>query len=328
MASEIHKRRTGKSLRITEEIVMKEEMYEEEDDDLPRSYRVLGPNMQTASPDMNYRVEAYLSNKAAMSNMLARTNDEWRQNEVNKLFDQMFPNASFNPQRTAASSQSPQLQPQSQPQQRPQPQPHQMQHQHSQPQHSFQHQQQMPQQMQQMQQMQAQPNQFAAAQQYYGRPNAASPANHARAYSTPSIGHCPPPTDYTRQDSGIGMPNSPHHFVDQTSLPDSPIDLGSSRSAFTSELPAEAKMMMMGDGNAQAAFEQSLQNWSSIDGSFDMTMVPRGDDTAEDQLISPTGDVFDVANMKWDPMAQQMPPMDDNTWNTFINDNAWANDQQ
>ncbi|KAJ6788065.1 hypothetical protein PWT90_08740 [Aphanocladium album] len=85
MASEIHKRRTGKSFRISEEIVLKEEMYEEEDDDLPRSYRILGPNMQTNSADMNYKVEAYLSNKVAMSAMLARTNEEWRQNEVNKI---------------------------------------------------------------------------------------------------------------------------------------------------------------------------------------------------------------------------------------------------
>lgn len=38
-ASEIHKRRTGRSLRITKEIVMNEEMYEEEYDDRSLQYR-------------------------------------------------------------------------------------------------------------------------------------------------------------------------------------------------------------------------------------------------------------------------------------------------
>ncbi|KAG6094470.1 hypothetical protein E4U31_006263 [Claviceps sp. LM219 group G6] len=93
MASEIHKKRTGKGFKITEEIVLKEEMYEEEDDDLPRSYRLLSASMQTSSPEMNARLNAYLSNKVAMSQMLARTNDEWRENEVNRLFAASFPNA-------------------------------------------------------------------------------------------------------------------------------------------------------------------------------------------------------------------------------------------
>ncbi|KAG5948401.1 hypothetical protein E4U53_006294 [Claviceps sorghi] len=93
MASEIHRKRTGKGFRITEDIVLKEEMYEEEDDDLPRSYRLLSASMQTTSPEMNSRLDAYLSNKVAMSQMLARTNDEWRENEVNRLFAASFPNA-------------------------------------------------------------------------------------------------------------------------------------------------------------------------------------------------------------------------------------------
>ena len=37
-ASEIHKRRTGRSLRVTEQDVMNEEMYEEEEDSLPMQY--------------------------------------------------------------------------------------------------------------------------------------------------------------------------------------------------------------------------------------------------------------------------------------------------
>ncbi|KAL1905917.1 hypothetical protein Sste5344_008305 [Sporothrix stenoceras] len=39
MASNIHKQRTGRGFKISEEIVLKEDMYEEEDDDLPRLQR-------------------------------------------------------------------------------------------------------------------------------------------------------------------------------------------------------------------------------------------------------------------------------------------------
>ncbi|KAK5674183.1 hypothetical protein LTS10_013080 [Elasticomyces elasticus] len=40
-ASEIHKRRTGRSLRVTEQDVVHEVVYDEEDDDLPMQYRRL-----------------------------------------------------------------------------------------------------------------------------------------------------------------------------------------------------------------------------------------------------------------------------------------------
>src|ERR1019366_8143854 len=52
-ASEIHKRRTGRSLRVTEEDVRNEEMYEEEDDDLPLQYRHLTAHLRTGNPDFN-----------------------------------------------------------------------------------------------------------------------------------------------------------------------------------------------------------------------------------------------------------------------------------
>ncbi|KAK6394849.1 hypothetical protein LTR81_026217, partial [Elasticomyces elasticus] len=38
-ASEIHKQRTGRSLRVNEQDVMNEEIYEEERDDLPAQHR-------------------------------------------------------------------------------------------------------------------------------------------------------------------------------------------------------------------------------------------------------------------------------------------------
>ncbi|KAI9748026.1 MAG: hypothetical protein M4579_007331 [Chaenotheca gracillima] len=69
-ASEIHKRRTGRSLRVTEQDVVNEEMYEEEDDDLPMQYRRLTAHLQTGSADFNRRLAAYLTNHVAMRSAL------------------------------------------------------------------------------------------------------------------------------------------------------------------------------------------------------------------------------------------------------------------
>ncbi|OQN95103.1 hypothetical protein B0A48_18887, partial [Cryoendolithus antarcticus] len=52
-ASEIHKRRTSRSLRVTEADVINEEMYEEEDDDLPMQYRRLTAHLQTQNADFD-----------------------------------------------------------------------------------------------------------------------------------------------------------------------------------------------------------------------------------------------------------------------------------
>ncbi|KAI1378001.1 hypothetical protein F4677DRAFT_32283 [Hypoxylon crocopeplum] len=85
-ASEIHRRRTGRGLKVSEEIVLKEEMYEEEEDDLPRHYKYLTAHLQTNSSDMNHRVNAYITTQAAMATMA-------RYNEVNRLFSESFPTA-------------------------------------------------------------------------------------------------------------------------------------------------------------------------------------------------------------------------------------------
>lgn len=66
---------------------MKEEMYEEEEDDLPRQYRALAAHLQTSSSEMNHRLSAYLTNQVAMASLA-------RQQEVNRLFAEQFPNAS------------------------------------------------------------------------------------------------------------------------------------------------------------------------------------------------------------------------------------------
>jgi hypothetical protein len=96
MASEIHRRRTGRGLKVSEEIVVKEEMYEEEDDDLPRHYKYLTAHLKTDSSDMNSRVNAYITTHAAMATMA-------RYNEVNRLFSESFPTAMAQQQQLSTS---------------------------------------------------------------------------------------------------------------------------------------------------------------------------------------------------------------------------------
>jgi hypothetical protein len=54
-ASEIRKTRTGRALRVTEQDVINEEMYEEEDDRLSTQYQRLGTYLHTASFTFNKR---------------------------------------------------------------------------------------------------------------------------------------------------------------------------------------------------------------------------------------------------------------------------------
>jgi hypothetical protein len=68
-ASEIHKRRTGRSLRVTEQDVVNEEMYEEEDDDTPYQFRRLNAHLTHAYPQ-NDRLAAYLATNVSMRNMV------------------------------------------------------------------------------------------------------------------------------------------------------------------------------------------------------------------------------------------------------------------
>ena len=84
-ASEIHKRRTGRSLRVTEQDVVNEEMYEEEDDDLPVQYRRLTAHLQTGSADFNRRLSNYLTNHVAMRSALDQA--------ITNAYAQQYPNA-------------------------------------------------------------------------------------------------------------------------------------------------------------------------------------------------------------------------------------------
>lgn len=84
-ASEIHKRRTGRSLRVTEQDVVNEEMYEEEDDDLPMQYRRLTAHLQTGSADFNQRLSSYLTHHVAMRSCLDQA--------ITNSYAQQYPNA-------------------------------------------------------------------------------------------------------------------------------------------------------------------------------------------------------------------------------------------
>ncbi|KAI8663021.1 hypothetical protein NCS56_01107400 [Fusarium sp. Ph1] len=86
MASEIHKKRTGKRLHVTKDIVMSDAPYEEEQDSpRPQTYPVV-PKL-----GMSMGVEA-ISKESLASAVLAEKEEEWRENEINRLFAQAFPN--------------------------------------------------------------------------------------------------------------------------------------------------------------------------------------------------------------------------------------------
>ncbi|KAF1977194.1 hypothetical protein BU23DRAFT_453730 [Bimuria novae-zelandiae CBS 107.79] len=68
-ASEIHKKRTGRALRVTEQDVVNEEMYEEEDDDLPTQYQRLNAHLQTSSWLFNRKLQDYIATQQGVRNM-------------------------------------------------------------------------------------------------------------------------------------------------------------------------------------------------------------------------------------------------------------------
>ncbi|KAH8819633.1 hypothetical protein F5884DRAFT_20771 [Xylogone sp. PMI_703] len=69
-ASKIHKRRTGRYLRITEQDVLDEEMYEEEDNKLSLQYRRLAAHVQTHPNYPNGKMSAYMTEQVAIKNVV------------------------------------------------------------------------------------------------------------------------------------------------------------------------------------------------------------------------------------------------------------------
>jgi hypothetical protein len=87
MASSIHKKRTGRALRITAEIVAKEEMYEEEEDPVPSRFRAPNSALMTGNAAFNYRADASITVRMAMA-----TAAHDREKEINAAFASTFGN--------------------------------------------------------------------------------------------------------------------------------------------------------------------------------------------------------------------------------------------
>lgn len=308
MASEIHKKRTGKAFHITEEIVIKEEMYEEEEDDFPRSYRLLGPHMQTSSAEMNSRVETYLTNRVAMSKLMSATEQDWRDNAVNRAFAEMFPNADQQAQSLS--------------------------HRWSTPGYTMPMQQQSGR-LQNTQDPAMNPN-FQPVN--YGQGNGHEERSHLFSGVSPSElgndGGMSPPDLTPGSESHPETPQSQSTAGFGDFIPSNLMEYGTSGSVFTSELPAEAKMMMGGvDMNNSFGSNPYAQDWMSGNEQMytypDMPKHIKQENGQARQDIDLHANLFDdsLGNMDWDASAQSNP-CEEPSWDTFINDNAWTNDQQ
>ncbi|KAL6413904.1 hypothetical protein AUP68_03436 [Ilyonectria robusta] len=307
MASEIHKKRTGKAFHITEEIVIKEEMYEEEEDDFPRSYRLLGPHMQTSSAEMNSRVETYLTNRVAMSKLMSATEQDWRDNAVNRAFAEMFPNADQQAQSLS--------------------------HRWSTPGYT------MP--MQQSGRLQN-PQDSAMDTNFqpinYGQGNGHEERSHSFSGVSPSE---------LRNDARLSSPSltpgsGAHPETPQSQstsgfadfMPPNFMEYGTNGSAFTSELPAEAKMMLGGGMDMNGSFGSNPypQDWMSGNEQMytypDMPKHMKQDNGHDGQGLDVHSNLFDdnLGQMDWDTSAQPNTG-EEPSWDTFLNDTAWTTDQ-
>ncbi|PHH86889.1 hypothetical protein CDD83_9626 [Cordyceps sp. RAO-2017] len=284
MASEIHKKRTGKGFRITEDIVMKEEMYEEEDEDLYRSYRLLGSHLQTGSPEFNSRIEAFLTNKVAMSTLLARTNEEWRENEINKLFAQSFPNADQQAQQLCQGMPGNMYNmPPPSPAERP---------------------------------VVFQSVTYVPRSRHRSQARSRSVASHACPGSpvAPMTPNSNPPTPATRTTSSS---------IDSAMGPETPMDFGpAGASAFTTELPPEAKMLM-GGLPMDPSFGQFVydHDWTATPACFDFGQTPRDmkvDDAHPQEAVMPE-------YFPQDYMSPFTPNAGlDESWDAFIDETSWV----
>ncbi|RGP64930.1 hypothetical protein FLONG3_9398 [Fusarium longipes] len=308
MASEIHKKRTGKAFRITEEIVMKEEMYEEEDDDFPRSYRLLKSNMQTSSAELNARVDAYLTNRVAMSQLLSATEADWRNNEINQTFAQFFPQA----QRQAQS----------------------LSHRWSTPGYSV---------------TQPQSNRVSSPLEQHFDPNF-QPVNYAQQQPTRHDERSHSMSGLSPTESRSDAPLSPPVLTPGSGThPETPqsrcastfgnvqqppmMDFNHEGSAFTTELPAEAKMLMGGIG-INDSFSPALygehHSWGAQQpfsyGDTKFSIKEEETDTSTGETYPDIIDPMCWNNGEYPTPTKNYP--EEPSWDTFIDPDAdWVTDQ-
>jgi len=301
MASEIHKKRTGKAFRITEEIVVKEEMYEEEEDDFPRSHRLLGLHVSTSSADMNSRVGTYLTSRVAMSKYVSAAEQDWRDNAVNRAFAEMFPDASRQAQSLSQRWSTPGFPaPASQNGRLPN----------------------------------AQDQTFDPSFQPISYDAGNSHDDRSRSFSGVSPSELGSGNNHTSPPSLTpGTTSHPDTPISQSALgfgefaPNNFIDYSSHESAFTSELPAEARMLMEGmDLSGSLAPGANPQDWlSSNEPMFSYTDFNQ---PIKQEGMDMHAGLFDnsLEHMDWD--IAQPGNGEEPSWDTFLNDTAWTNDQQ
>lgn len=294
MASEIHKKRTGKSFRISEEIVQKEEMYEEEEDDFPRSYRLLGSHMQTASAEMNSKLEAYMSSRLAMSAYMSRMNDSWRENNINQMFAAAFPNLGQQAQHLGNGMFPEGGQPQS-----PQP------------------------------SVAAQnPLSPTFEQVNYQQ---ASDRNQSLSTLSPTAEHNMSPSEMTHVSSPSSPALKEQAGFNQVAAARPHMsDMGrSTESPFTAELPQEMKLLLGGPPSMEmTGFGQDMygQSFMPVDQSLYSPDMPGVNKLGE--LETGPADMYGDDDWDFLTQTQNQPQGMDEPWDTFINDSAWDNSAQ
>ncbi|KAH7137854.1 hypothetical protein EDB81DRAFT_693124 [Dactylonectria macrodidyma] len=297
MASQVHKTRTGKALRVSKEIVMMDEMYEEEDDGLLRSYRILGQHLQTPSVDMNSKVDAYLKSQAIMSQMVSSTEKDWRENEVNRQFAQCFHHADqtiskrWATPRFSISSTSSQAQGD---------------HQHALDIQSV----------------------NCGQEPYPGAQNQSPSGVSQSQLGSADIGTLSPSALTPESTTSPEIPQANVGSVSGNSIPpDAFMDYDSDGSVFTTELPLEAKLLITGFDQHETfdpiMYDQQCD--TRLDSSYEVLECANGEnvlDIHDDFLCNR------LDSMNWDPIAHQNNSTDEFFWDTFINDSPWNNDQQ
>ncbi|KAH6883456.1 hypothetical protein B0T10DRAFT_565063 [Thelonectria olida] len=301
MASNIHKMRTGKALRVSEAIVLREEVYEEEEQEFPRSYRLLRPHMQTSSSVVNIRVDAYLTNRVAMSKMVSDSEKGWRENEVNRAFAETFPQThQILSQRWPSSGlpgpvpartdglhkpHDPSCEPNSQP-------------------------------LMYEQELGTGPQRHT--------PTEASPPELGADGDNQSS---PPLTRTSESGYHPGTPQSQEESISANAP--SPNSFGhytSDRSAFITGLPLDAKMLMVGIG-PDGVFDTALycQPWISSNASPNRSYETLKNVKMEKEQNTHADS---AGSTYWESATQLSNPVDELSWETFINDAAWRSDQR
>ncbi|KJR87439.1 uncharacterized protein SPSK_01564 [Sporothrix schenckii 1099-18] len=270
MASIIHKRRTGRSFKISEEIVLKEDMYEEEDDDLPR----LRNNATRGYGSVD------ISNIPPGSTAEEQRARAQREAEINDLFARHFPNVSQQYQR---------------PQQPPQPQQHpgpvqQQSHAATDPHTAEIQQQQMYQMPQQYrnQQQQQQP----AGQYYQGQPQPFASQPHQQHFSgnEPSyFHHRDSVTSFAGSNDGSGIfPMASPHAI-HASMGGGHPSRSNSVATGSEMMPVLSSASSSNDTGSNSGSQPMPVDMSTLPGNF---TIPA---TAHDTFQSSVGNRFSQA---------------------------------